>query len=127
MTLAPCAATPYVDLEVDLTQPVGQTWSHQWTDDQSDSVSIPGASISFDVASAGLVADVGIGGPLDAMSIWVGFDVCGSVLDISYCGSDLTTYIPQLQGYIPLVVFNGTFDLSNACNSVGGTNRTLLA
>ena len=53
-----------------------------------------------------------------------GLDVCASIEFVGQeCGSNLAYYISSLQGYIPWVIFNGTYDLSNICAQGHGSLR----
>jgi len=126
-TLTPCGGSPGVTLDVDLSQPVSLDWSNTWGLDQTDEIAIPGANFDLDVATLGLDADVALTGDISALEIKLGLDVCASVLDISYCGSDLANVIPALNGLIPWIIFDDTFDFSSLCNSWEASQKQAAA
>lgn len=110
-----CAQPASLTVSLALTEPISDSWSHTWGMDESEQIPVPGASIGILGFDAGLVVDASIGGSLEYFNLAIALDVCADFFEAEYCGSDLAYYIPVLADYIPFVLINDTFDLSDEC------------
>jgi len=122
MELDVCESRPSLTIDVDATVPPVH-WDQTILLDQSDTYPIPDLDFSVLVFSAGVVADISFGGSMGALDLSLGFDVCIDVVLVGQvCGADIASYIPVLDGIVPLTIFNGTVDATQVSCGGSGSN-----
>lgn len=115
VSLNPCAAAASVGVELDLQQPVSDSWSHTWSLDEDEKFAVPGASVGIAEVDVGLYAEGSVAISAGSAKVTLAFDLCGELFGYEECGADLTYYVPSMKEYVPFVVVNHTFALSDLC------------